>query len=478
MRRYRIRRTWLWLIAFMAIIAGLGLARTGYRFNGLWCGIGLAVLLTSLRTPSLLTVILVVAWGISVGWWHGSLYMSKLSAYQGLYYHKLTITARAQTDGVYGNHSQISFNGNQVRLPDGKTLSGQIQISGFGLNSVFEGDEVQVSGKLYPGYGAYQGRLSFAQLQLIKHHPSFVAEVRRRFAAGMQSALPEPLASFAMGLLIGQRTTLPATVKQDLLRVGLTHIIAVSGYNLTIILRASRGLLAKRSKRLSLAFSMSLIGVFLLLSGLSASIVRAAIVSILSIYASYYGRNFKPLNLIWLAAAITAFVNPIYLWSDISWYLSFLAFFGVMIVSPLIAARFPRRLHDSIIFQVALESICAEIMTVPIILYTFGQMSFIGLVANVLVVALIPLAMLLATVAGISGMVAGTIAGWVSWPARLLLTYMLDVAHVLARLPHIFVQNVSISLPQMLFLYVVVLLLVAGLWFKNRMKSGMITDKI
>ncbi|HXR49696.1 MAG TPA: ComEC/Rec2 family competence protein [Verrucomicrobiae bacterium] len=478
MRKYRIRRTWLWLIAFMALITGLGLARTGYRFSGLWCGVALGLLFASLCRRSLLTAILVVAFGISVGWWRGSQYLDKLAGYQGLYHRKLTITAQALTDGVYGAHSQISFNASKIRLPDGETLKGQVQISGFGLNSVLEGDEVQVSGKLYPGYGAYQARLSFARLQLIRHHPSLVAEIRRRFAAGMQSALPEPLASFAMGLLIGQRTTLPATVKQDLLMVGLTHIIAVSGYNLTIILRASRGLLAQHSKRLSLAFSVSLTGTFLLLSGLSASIVRAAIVSMLSIYASYYGRSFKPLNLILFAAAVTTLANPVYLWSDISWYLSFLAFFGVMIVSPLLAARFPHRLHNSIIFQVALESVCAEFMTVPIILYAFGQMSFIGLVANVLVVALIPLAMLLTAVAGLSGMLAGAIAGWVSWPARLLLTYMLDVAHALARLPHIFVQNVSISLLQMLFLYAVVLLLVAGLWFKSKTKSGMITDKI
>src|SRR5665213_3079382 len=109
----------------------------------------------------------------------------------------------------------------------------------------------------------------------------------------MQSALPEPLAPFAMGLLVGQRATLPDDIKQDLLMVGLTHIIAVSGYNLTIILHASRRLLAKRSKRLSTFLSFGLIAIFLLLAGTSASIVRAAIVSMLSIVTSYYGRTMK-----------------------------------------------------------------------------------------------------------------------------------------------------------------------------------------
>jgi hypothetical protein len=130
-----------------------------------------------------------------------------------------------------------------------------------------------------------------------------------------------------------------------------------------------------------------------------------------------------------------------------------------------------------VVFQVALESVCAETMSLPIIVHTFGQMSFVGLVANVLVVAFIPLAMLLSTGAGLAGMWAGGIAGWVSWPARIMLTYILDVSHLLARIPHIFVEHVVLSLSQMLLAYVAVTAFIAGLWFKNRSKSDMITDK-
>jgi predicted membrane metal-binding protein len=65
------------------------------------------------------------------------------------------------------------------------------------------------------------------------------------------------------------------------------HIIAVSGYNLTIILRASKGLLSRYSRRLSLVFAFALIGLFLLFAGASASIVRAAMISVLSLLAAY-----------------------------------------------------------------------------------------------------------------------------------------------------------------------------------------------
>jgi competence protein ComEC len=185
----------------------------------------------------------------------------------------------------------------------------------------------------------------------------------------------------------------------------------------------------------------------------------------------------KPLNLICLAAVITAWANPAYLWSDLSWYLSFLAFIGVMVVSPLLQARWPAKWHQSLIGGVALESICAELMSLPFILHIFGQMSRVGLVANVLVVSLIPLAMLLSLVAGLAGMLMGSLAGWLAWPAALLLNYMLDTAHILAHLPHVFVEGVGLSLWQMLTLYGCVAAMVTTLWYKAA-KSAIITDMI
>jgi competence protein ComEC len=463
---------------FLAILIGLGLARVRGQLSSWWCLVELPVLALGLRRRQLPAVILVMLFGASAGWWRGSVYLQKLSTYaQAPQYSHITIRARALDDSQYSSHQQLAFDASSVRLPDGQLLPGKIQLSGFGLNAVLDGDEVMATGKLYPGYGAYAGQMSFAKLTLIAHHPSLVGAARRRFTAGMQTALPEPLAPFAMGLLVGQRATLPANVKQDLLMVGLTHIIAVSGYNLTIILHAAQHLLGKRSKRISTFLSLCMIAVFLLLAGASASIVRAAIVSVLSITASYYGRTFKPLNLIMLAAAITAWANPVYEWSDVSWYLSFLAFYGVMVVSPLIQKRWPGRWHQSLLGGVALETICAETMSLPYILHVFGQLSLIGLVANVLVVTLVPLAMLLSLFAGLGGMLAASVSGWIAWPARLLLDYMLDISHLLAHLPHIFINNRSLSLVAMLGLYVMIGGLTLMLWHKTKSpKPGTITE--
>lgn len=463
-------------IAYGSFVVGIGLASGGYkvRLDWLWLA-GAMLIIFRRRTPATLLLVLFFAAGLGI--WRGGLFMDRLARYQPFYGRKVTLTVRAKEDAVYGKHSQITFDGGDVHLDDGTTLAGKISVSGFGVNAVYQGDEIQVIGKLREGYGSYQGSMSYGQMVLISHHPSLIAEIRRRFAAGMQSALPEPLAPFAMGLLIGQRATLPDNTKRDLLMVGLTHIIAVSGYNLTIILQASRGLFAKSSKRLATFLALALIGAFLLLAGSSASIIRAAIVSVLSIAAGYYGRAFKPLNLIMLAAAITAWANPFYVWSDASWYLSFLAFYGVMSLAPALGARLRPGGELPLIMLIGLESISAEMMTLPYVLHTFGQMSFIGLPANVLVVALIPLAMLLGAVAGLAGMLFGPLAGWISWPARLLLTYMLDVAHILSNVPHIFVENIAFGTAQMILMYGVVIGLGLVLRFKTDPKNVKITGK-
>ncbi len=460
----------------VAFLLGLGVAHTGLKPNAAMVVLGICFGCFGLIKRTYASVLLLIVCGLTIGCARGASYMQRLVVYQPYYGQQIHMTVTAVQDAVYGPRSQLTFDGGDVRLSSAKHLIGKIAISGFGSNAVFQGDTVRVSGKLRTGYGAKQGSVSFANINVLSHHNSLIASLRRHFAAGMQTALPEPLGSFAMGLLVGQRATLPTSAKQDLLMVGLTHIIAVSGYNLTIILHASKKLLVRRSKRMATLLSFALIAVFLLLAGSSASIVRAAIVSSISIATAFYGRTVKPLHLIAMAAAMTAYANPIYLWSDISWYLSFLAFFGVMLVAPLMSSRLPRRLAESSLVAVGIESVCAEIMSLPIVLFTFGQMSLIGLPANMLVVALVPLAMLLSVLAGLAGMLVPIIAGWTAWPARVLLNYMLDTAHVLAGLPHIFVENLQLPLTEMLTWYAGISLFVVALWFKTKQRSAILTD--
>lgn len=447
-----------------------------FRPLGLWLIIAVTLLLAGrARGVGLVGIALV---GLALGTFRGVQFAQKLAGYNTLLNQNVVLVVRANEDAVYGKNGQFTFVATHVQnAVTGERLPGQIGVSGLGLNAIYKGDELVVEGKLREGIGSYQGFISYADLTLLAHHSSPLDELRRKFGASVLSVLPEPEASFGMGLLIGQRATLQEDVKTDLQKVGLTHIIAVSGANLTIMLEASRRVLGRRSKRLSMGLSLGLMFAFVLMTGGSASIVRAAYVSVLSLVAAYYGRRFKPLLIIVGAAAITAYVNPLYVWGDASWYLSFLAFFGVLVVSPLLERRLPRAFGTTILLAIALESFCAEVMSIPYILLTFGQLSFVGLLANVLVASVIPYAMLLGLIAGLAGMFLWPVAGWFAWPAQVVLTYMLDMAQWLASWPHIFIDNIWLSASGALVCYAVIAGLIMLLGFKDRHKSAIITDE-
>ena len=457
----RFRKTTLIAVLCLAILGGLGLARKVNFIPPIWLGLLLPITLL-LKKKNLTSLILALSIGLGLGLWRGGIYMQNVYQLRGLTAHKVTIEATATSDAVYSTRSQIEFIANQAVLAGAqpKLLAGNFKISGFGVPMIYRGDRVQVSGKLFPMRGSNQARIAYAQLERLSAGQIALNDFTRKFDAGMQTALPEPQASFGLGLLIGQRTTLPKDITAALTAVGLVHIVAVSGYNLTILVRGV-GRLKLGSKYQKLITSLGLIIGFVLITGFSASIVRAALVSILSLWAWYYGRRIKPVVLISFAAAVTGLWNPFYVWGDLGWYLSFLAFFGVLVIAPLIAARFFSR-QPKLLTMVLLETLSAEIMTLPLILMTFSQLSIVALVANLLVVPLVPLAMLFAAAAGLAGAFVPAVAGWLAFPAKLLLTYMLDIVHMLSNVPSALIHR-SINTVYMLAFYTLVILVVVVL---------------
>ncbi|MEK7152983.1 MAG: hypothetical protein AAB834_03485, partial [Patescibacteria group bacterium] len=228
--QYRVRRPMLVCGSCLALFAGIFFARHADFVlypHCLWLATALAVV--SVKRHSALTLLFLVLLFFGIGWWRGSAYMQKLEIHRDLHYQKVVIVGRATEDAVYGKRYQLEFTVRNVQViaPVQTPLVGNLTIRGFGEAAIYRGDTVQVTGKLYPTLGNNLGSIGFAELKVLQRGTSWADELRRRFAAGMQSALPEPVASFALGLLIGQRSTLPEEVDEQLRHVGLTHIIAV-----------------------------------------------------------------------------------------------------------------------------------------------------------------------------------------------------------------------------------------------------------
>lgn len=471
----RFRRTTVIIWGLIAFLTGLGLARLKVNFSIWLIGLCLVALVLTFRRKNFVTLACVIVFGIFLGLWRGGIYMKKLLVYKPLYYHKVLVVGRVDTDGIY-EKSQLAFDLVEANAA-GQKLVGKIGVKSFGANAVFRGDTVRTEGKLYPARGSRQAYLSFAKVEILQSSGSTINTLRRKFSAGILSALPEPQASFGLGLLIGQRNTLPDSVNDELSAVGLTHIVAVSGYNLTIIIGAIYFLLKKFSKYQATLISVLLIVLFILFAGASASIIRAAIVSLLGLTAAYYGRSFKPIMLILLAAVLTAGWSPLYLWSDIGWYLSFLAFYGILVLSPLIASRLYGQKTLRLLPTLLVETLAAQAMTIPIVMYIFGRVSLVALPANLLVVPFVPLAMALSFIAALAGMLIPALAGWLAWPAKLILTYMLDMAGLFAQIPHA-LGAISLNLPQTIGLYGFIIVFCLLIWFKNKSKNDIITDEL
>lgn len=481
MTRYRpIRLTLILTMSCLAFLVGLGFARVGQVVESVWC-------LAAVFTTGLLIVIdkkrrlVVMALPLCfflLGWQRGQMVLAQTKVYDYLISKTVTIEATAIDDAVYSDRGQLEFAVGSMKLQEPFTtgLVGEMDVEGQGMPIVYRGDRLAITGRLFRKRGGQIVGTSFAKLTLVSRSKSPIEPIRRNFAAGMQDVLPEQLASFGLGILIGQRTTLDPGLEEEMITVGLIHIVAVSGYNLTVIIEIVRRVFRRRSRFQSLFFALSLIGVFLLFTGYAPSIVRAAVVSSISLLAWFWGRAFKPVLLLLFVAALTAGINPLYLWSNIGWYLSFTAFFGVLVLGPLLKERFvPEKWQDHIVPSVLSETISAQICTLPIILFIFGRLSIISILANMLVVPLTPLAMLLSFLAGLAGMFDLFFSKLIAVPSQIILEYMLSISGLLAKVPYANIE-VHIDTVQMAGLNILIIGLVVVLRMKIKGRSVIITE--
>lgn len=321
-------------------------------------------------------------------------------------------------------------NGTQLKLTNirwrDKTLTGMVRVVGRTKWQVRRYDVVKVAGKVTPGFGTFVATMNSAVISGVWRVQSsdIAGTIRDAFSDKVRAAIPEPEASLGIGYLVGQKSALPDNLDEAFRTAGLTHVVVASGYNLTILVRLARRLFVKVSKYLAAFFSFLMIGAFIAVTGSSPSMSRAGLVAGLGILTWYYGRKFHPLVLLPFVAAITLIINPSYAWGDLGWQLSFLSFAGVMIVAPLLQRYFFGDKKPSMMRQVFGETLCAQLVTAPVVIMAFGQLSLVAVIANMLILPLVPFAMLLTFIAGVGSLCVPFFAGIAGIPAYFVLKHM------------------------------------------------------
>ncbi|MFA5188554.1 MAG: ComEC/Rec2 family competence protein [Patescibacteria group bacterium] len=298
---------------------------------------------------------------------------------------------------------------------------------------------------------------------------SEILKLKSFFIARLNYVLPEPQSSFLAGLLIGAKRAIPGDLQTAFSKTGTTHVVAVSGYNVTIIavflmlIFQNLGLGRKKSFWLIIGFLIF----FAIMTGLQSSCIRAAIMGGVVLLANYLGRLSKIRNVLVLTAVIMIALNPKILVFDLGFQLSFLATLGLVYLNPILlqilkiknlklSAR-GGKIVKLIFGDFLLTTLSAIIMTQPIILYNYGKISLIAPVANILILPFVPLAMLLGFLTGILAMVwtgLGWVAGWSVW---LVLTYIIWILEHLAKLNWAYFELPKISVWVMLIFYAIII---------------------
>lgn len=321
------------------------------------------------------------------------------------------------------------------------------------------GDTVTVSGMLtrpvpiddfaYDKYLSVRGiyalmpRARIDRSQVDREHPVGSVDmffrslfaVRTFFEDGINRIFPEPHASLLAGLLTGSRRGIPERLTDDFRMAGITHIIAISGYNVTIILTLLSGFLFWLPLKKRFPFLVSSLVLFTIFVGGSASVVRAAIMGVLGLVALQFGRQSTArLSILWTAFFMLLW-NPLLLWYDASFQLSFLAVIGIAELSAPIR-KFFRFVPETCALRESLTAtVAAQIATLPLTIVLFKQISLIAPVANILVAPILPIAMLLGFVATIVGMLflpLGLLVGYLCW---FCLELIIRIAEFCANLP-------------------------------------------
>lgn len=345
---------------------------------------------------------------------------------------KVLVFARDGYPG-YGYGDWLKVKGQLETPPQLEDFDYYQYLARQGIHSVMRYPQIE---RLATGHG-------FAPLE-------WIYRLRRGLADSLAKALPEPQASLAQGILLGLRRGIPDDVSAAFARTGTTHILAISGQNISIVAGMASFVgvwVFGRRRGRYLLLSLAIVWGYAVIAGAAPSVLRAAIMATLVLWASYLGRQASGLSSLAFAAAVMIGLDPLILW-DISFQLSFLAMAGIILVAP----TFQERIDDLASQHYAIggnigkgvvaglaSSLGAVLATLPVIALNFHRISSVSLLATLLALPALPAIIVTGAFTAFAGLLAppfaqpiAQVVGWAAWP---FVSYLLGVVTLFAQLP-------------------------------------------
>jgi competence protein ComEC len=258
-------------------------------------------------------------------------------------------------------------------------------------------------------------------------------QIRARAERALDSGMPTREAALARGFVLGEDERIdPATV-EDFRRAGLSHLLAVSGQNVALLALLAMPLLALLGMplRARLLWIVAAIAIYVPLAGGGPSIVRAGVMGVLTLLATFAGRRASRLYALAIAAIVTLAIDP-RIGADIGWQLSFAAVLGILaIAQPLrraIASWLGSGAMRGALAEGMAVTVAATLATAPLIAFHFGELSSVSLFANLLALPAVAPAMWLGMLSSIGAQVPGFPVAAPNAIAAPLLAYIAAVA--------------------------------------------------
>ncbi len=363
---------------------------------------------------------------------------------------------------IYPEEQSIVFTAKAVKEPDirvdnikltveSEDVPGRVLLTVGRYPEYQYGDELKISGKLqtphefedfnYQDYLAKDGIYSvmyWPEIEKIGENNGFTTSIMRgilgfkdKLRKSIYKNMSPPHSSLLGAMILGDKSRLPADLKERLNKTGVRHITAISGIHIMIL----SGILMSLGAWLGLRgiktfyLAVSLLTLYIIMVGLPSSAVRAGIMGGLWILAKALGRQRGSVRPIVFAAALMLVQNPLLLRWDIGFQLSFLAVLGMVYLMP--------ELKRWVKLDILAMTLSAQVFTLPILIYNFGYFSLAGLVTNILIVPLLAYVLGFGFIFGLAGIFSQTL-GWIlSWPCWLLLTYIVKIIDWFSKTPSV-----------------------------------------
>lgn len=259
--------------------------------------------------------------------------------------------------------------------------------------------------------------------------------VKHAFERALEKVFVEPQGALAEGILLGERRGLPDEVNHAFIVSGLVHVVVLSGYNISIVAEWVMRAFAFLPQTLGLASGGIVIVLFALMTGGSATAVRACLMALIAILGRYLKRPSDALRSLIVAVLAMVLWNPLSTLYDPSFILSVLATFGLITISPSVEEKIKWMPEKFGIRSIAASTISVQIFVLPALLYFTGVLSFVSLPANILALPVVSLAMLMSFVSGMLALVHPLLAFLPAMVADLLLRWVIVVAQAATAIP-------------------------------------------